>query len=361
MTRCNAGLLIFCDSCWSGASGRLRQAVQSCRHVRRGCQGGRSGQLGNRGAKPSAAPAAGDSLTAQDVLEKMAAAYKNASSYEDFGTVGVSPGADARTKRHAGQLLRGPAAAQQAAHRVLQRQGDLRRQAVVCLLRLRAGAGRAPRGPGQAQHEPPAGRRLAVFRAQRRRASAVAATPIAPGRRSDQEPDERLAGCHPRRARPDGRLRLLSRPREFAGRPGVPLDRSEDLRLAAVRGADCQRAAPGRRRPAGQPHLAGVQFRACPPGRRYRSEGLSVRHPRGREEDAGPRANRSLRPGGPETAGVQVRRSPRQAVEQPVACGQGGRDPLLANRCRGGRSDDSRRSSSCTQSTRTTTRWPCWP
>ncbi len=38
-------------------------------------------------AKPSAPPAAGNLLTAQDVLEKMAAAYKNASSYEDFGTL----------------------------------------------------------------------------------------------------------------------------------------------------------------------------------------------------------------------------------------------------------------------------------
>ena len=35
-----------------------------------------------------------------------------------------------------------------------------------------------------------------------------------------------------------------------------------------------------------------------------------------REEDAGPRANRPLRPAGPETAGVQVRRSAGQALEQ---------------------------------------------
>jgi peroxiredoxin len=38
-------------------------------------------------AKPSAAPSAGTLRTAQDVLDKMAAAYKNASTYEDFGSL----------------------------------------------------------------------------------------------------------------------------------------------------------------------------------------------------------------------------------------------------------------------------------
>ena len=41
-------------------------------------------------AKPSGAPAPGHSLTAQDVLEKMAAAYRSASTYEDFATAELS-------------------------------------------------------------------------------------------------------------------------------------------------------------------------------------------------------------------------------------------------------------------------------
>ena len=45
-----------------------------------------------------------------------------------------------------------------------------------------------------------------------------------------------------------------------------------------------------------------------------------------------PRANRALRLVGKKSAGFQVRRSARQAVEQPVAGGQGGRAPLLAKR-----------------------------
>ncbi len=41
-------------------------------------------------AKPSAAPAPSHSLTAQDVLEKMAEAYRSTSTYEDFATAELS-------------------------------------------------------------------------------------------------------------------------------------------------------------------------------------------------------------------------------------------------------------------------------
>jgi peroxiredoxin len=84
MTRYHAGLLIFatvvglllavgCNkpSDSSGASGADAKAANSA----------------TADAKPSATPATNGLLTAQAVLEKMVAAYKNASSYEDRGTL----------------------------------------------------------------------------------------------------------------------------------------------------------------------------------------------------------------------------------------------------------------------------------
>ena len=89
MTRCNAGLLILAIAGWSGASGRLRQAARVARHARP--------RMPRRPVRPDSAAADRQSvrrgrlpatlLTAEDVLEKMAAAYKNAASYEDFGTL----------------------------------------------------------------------------------------------------------------------------------------------------------------------------------------------------------------------------------------------------------------------------------
>ena len=132
------------------------------------------------GAKPSGAAASGDLLTAQDVLEKMAAAYKNAASYEDRGTVEFRR-EPTRAERHAGQLLRGAAAAQQAAHRVLQRQGVCDgKQWFACCDSM----------PGQVVlREAPPKLNMNLLRAddllysalQRFRTSAVAATPIAAG------------------------------------------------------------------------------------------------------------------------------------------------------------------------------------
>jgi len=84
MTRCNVGLLIFavavgvvqvvgCDkpSNTSGADAKAAEPTNSA----------------SVDTKPSGVPVSSVPLTAQSVLEKMAAAYKNASSYEDFGTL----------------------------------------------------------------------------------------------------------------------------------------------------------------------------------------------------------------------------------------------------------------------------------
>ncbi|MEI8372532.1 MAG: TlpA disulfide reductase family protein [Planctomycetota bacterium] len=71
MTRCNVGLLIF-----AMAIG-LIQAV--------GCD--KPSNTSGADAKASGSPVSSVPLTAQGVLEKMAATYKNASSYEDFGTL----------------------------------------------------------------------------------------------------------------------------------------------------------------------------------------------------------------------------------------------------------------------------------
>ena len=113
MTRCNARAwldLVAMPGCWSGACGR--RSVATSGPVRRTrpprTPSRRSGRLGNRGRKPSGAAAPGALLTAQDVLEKMAAAYRNASSYEDSATAGASTGAGAARNRHAGRLFQWP-------------------------------------------------------------------------------------------------------------------------------------------------------------------------------------------------------------------------------------------------------------
>ncbi len=53
------------------------------------------------GAPPAGNPASSAPLTAQEVLEKMAAAYKNAASYEDFGSLEFrqDPLRESRAKR----------------------------------------------------------------------------------------------------------------------------------------------------------------------------------------------------------------------------------------------------------------------
>src|SRR5208283_3184970 len=86
MTRCNAGLLfvaiaaglaniVGCDKRPSsaGTSGADAMAASST-----------SGD-----AKQSGSSASSGVLTAHDVLEKMAAAYRSASTYEDFGTLEI--------------------------------------------------------------------------------------------------------------------------------------------------------------------------------------------------------------------------------------------------------------------------------
>ena len=83
MTRCKAGWLVFaivaglvatvgCDK--RPGSAADAKAVDPANSA--------SGE-----AKPSGSPVSGGVLTAQDVLEKLAAAYKGASSYEDFATL----------------------------------------------------------------------------------------------------------------------------------------------------------------------------------------------------------------------------------------------------------------------------------
>ncbi len=80
MTRCNAGWLVFTISVG------LLQAV-GCDKRPSSPDTSAAADSATAASKPSGGPASGDSLTAQSVLEKMAAAYKNASSYEDRGTL----------------------------------------------------------------------------------------------------------------------------------------------------------------------------------------------------------------------------------------------------------------------------------
>jgi len=89
MTRCNAGLLTVAILAvlvhLAGCGTRPDSAGASAADAK--ADGSANLTVGD--AKPSGSPAAGSPLTAHDVLEKMAAAYRNASTYEDFGTLEI--------------------------------------------------------------------------------------------------------------------------------------------------------------------------------------------------------------------------------------------------------------------------------
>ena len=234
MTRCNARLLVL---------GLVLGLVQAVGCDKRPGPADTPAAADSADAKSSGEPVAGDLRTAQAVLEKMTAAYKNASSYADFGTL---------------EFRQDPARASSdtrvsfsvAFVRPDKLRAELFNGQVVCdgkqwyaACDARARTGRASRGPGKAQPGRRPCRLLVVFRPQRRRAIHVAPTPPALARRSDQEPAGGVAGGDSRRTRPLGQLRLLPRPFCFARRPRLLVDRSEDFRLANAGRADCHRAA----------------------------------------------------------------------------------------------------------------------
>ena len=238
------------------------------RHVRRGCQGGGCGNSATAGTKSSGTPASSGSMTAKSVLEKMAAAYKNATSYEDFGTLEsrLDPAQEHSDNR--GQLLRN-----------VQRPNKLRVEffngKVVCDGKQWYASCDA--APGQAVlREAPAKLNMNILRADGLLYSAlndgervnIAANCYCSWRTIRSRPGGWIAGGGARGARPAGRLRVLSRPRE-ACRPVRSISGSIRRPTLAHDGrADSSRAAPPRGRGSGQPPLAGDRISSGPPGGR---------------------------------------------------------------------------------------------
>ena len=89
MTRCHARLLIFALVFGLVPAVGCEKRPNSPDRPPADAKAAGPANSATADAKPSVGPVPGGLLTAQDVLEKMAAAYKNASSYEDFGTLEV--------------------------------------------------------------------------------------------------------------------------------------------------------------------------------------------------------------------------------------------------------------------------------
>ena len=278
MTRCNAGLLVF-----AMVVGLLQAVGCDKRPGSAGTSGADAKAAGpansaTADAKPSGAPVSGGLLTAQDVLEKMAAAYKNASSYEDFGSLEFR---QEPTQERSETRVNFSVAFQ----RPNKLRVELFNGKVIC--DGKQWYATCELVPGQAVlREAPAKLSLDILRADYWLYSALSDgeqfTSPQLQLLLDNDPIKSLvAGSQEVALDEPGRLGDYDCYRVrvgFARRPGVLVDRSEDVRVADVGRADRHRAAAVRGRGTGQPHLAGDQFRACPPWRRYRSEGLPVRH-----------------------------------------------------------------------------------
>ena len=87
MTRCNGGLLFFAIVIGLVQTVGCSKRPGSADTPAVDAKAAGPANPATADGKPSGVPASSGVLTAQDVLQKMAAAYRSASAYEDFGTL----------------------------------------------------------------------------------------------------------------------------------------------------------------------------------------------------------------------------------------------------------------------------------
>ena len=316
---------------------------------------GRSGQLGNRGAKPSGAPVSGAPMTAQGVLEKMAEAYRTAPSYEDFAT------AELGTRQHgtpASRFQGGFQRPNKLANEVLSGQ-------VVCDGKKWYAFSKDI--PGQAVlRDAPGKLNLQMLQADTVLNQVLnngfaggspqllllleeKPLPITPRRRA--QPGSTLD--EPGRIGDYDCYRVRFNRNDGAGEYWID---QKTFVLRQVRFHQSS-APPGREGEAGGRRQHGGQFRACPAGRRDRSFGLPSRSARRRAMPSCAGGSRALRVDRQEAADFQLVDMQGKPWSSQAIDRKGGRAAPLAEQRRGLLCPSFPRSSRPTTSSKTTPRW----